>query len=186
MFVDLPYGLFQETLLMLGVDEKIPNGRVKVIGLFLFLLTFLIAFGLGYPILLDFFPQLDPFRFILDQVYLFGAWIGFSILTLPWIVSFLKGPFFFLFLGASAFYSRIWCKICPFEILMSPLNKVSIFKLKINENTCIKCRKCVKSCQMGLNPVTNEINSIYCIRCLNCLELCPANAIKVALRILNG
>ncbi|RLG59299.1 hypothetical protein DRN86_04435 [Candidatus Geothermarchaeota archaeon] len=38
----------------------------------------------------------------------------------------------------------------------------------------------------GLNPVTNEINSIYCIRCLNCLELCPANAIKVALRILNG
>jgi len=80
-------------------------------------------------------------------------------------------------LGASIFIERPWCKYaCPYGALLGLFNKIRIFKIIRNEELCISCGKCDRSCPMNI-PVTNRkvVKDSQCISCLKCTsELsCP-------------
>jgi ferredoxin-type protein NapH len=76
---------------------------------------------------------------------------------------------------------RWWCQICPLGALLSLLNKISFFRVKINKDKCIKCLKCARECRMyALTPKGIETNGepdADCIRCNHCAEVCPTEAI---------
>lgn len=85
--------------------------------------------------------------------------IGFSILILSLI--------------ASMFYDRFFCKYaCPLGAFLGILSKISLFKIKRENNTCIHCNLCNKACPMNIS-ISKKVDSAECIACLECVTICP-------------
>lgn len=58
--------------------------------------------------------------------------------------------------------------------------------LKINQESCIHCNRCVQDCPMGIpgidsngNVFSNEDNAEVCIYCGHCVAVCPTCAIEL-------
>lgn len=92
-----------------------------------------------------------------------GFAIGFSILIVSLI--------------ASMFYDRFFCKYaCPLGAFLGIISKISIFKIKRENSTCIHCDLCNKKCPVNINVSgINQIDSAECISCLECVTVCPTN-----------
>lgn len=72
---------------------------------------------------------------------------------------------------------RPFCKyICPLGAIYSVFNPISVFRYKIDKDTCINCKKCADVCKMQIEPVKN-VNHPECIRCGACKKACPVKAI---------
>ncbi len=79
----------------------------------------------------------------------------------------------------SIFIMRFFCKIlCPLGAIYGLTNKISFYRLKVDEDKCISCGKCARVCPMDVNP-TKTPNSAECIRCGRCAHECPVKAIKI-------
>ncbi|MCJ7484827.1 MAG: 4Fe-4S binding protein [Candidatus Aminicenantes bacterium] len=88
-----------------------------------------------------------------------------------------------LFLGAVALNARkerFWCRyLCPTGALLGLLSRWNLFKLKIDEEKCIKCGLCAQHCETQAQPYPNEKwKSGECIYCQNCASICPTGAIR--------
>lgn len=92
-----------------------------------------------------------------------GFSIGFSILIISLI--------------ASMFYDRFFCKYaCPLGAFLGIFSKISLFKIKRENSTCIHCNLCNKKCPVNINIESIEnVNSAECISCLECVTVCPTN-----------
>ena len=78
---------------------------------------------------------------------------------------------------------RFFCKLmCPLGAIYGILNKVSIYRLSIDDGRCIGCGACARSCRMGVDPVASP-DSAECIRCGECAAACPVSAIRIGFRI---
>ncbi len=75
--------------------------------------------------------------------------------------------------------------ICPVGTVFSLLNKISLFRIRIDKSKCIKCNDCVQECRMyALAPkVIEEFKSPNedCIRCGRCIEVCSEEAMDIYL-----
>lgn len=78
---------------------------------------------------------------------------------------------------------------CPIAWISGWLNKWSLFKIKIDTDTCIKCGKCDKACYISsLEPkkyslyrgdnTTSSGISYSCSKCLKCVAACPNGSLK--------
>ncbi len=88
-----------------------------------------------------------------------------------------------IFLGAVALNARkerFWCRyLCPAGALLGLLSRWNLFKLKIDEEKCIKCGLCTQHCETQANPYPNEKwRSGECVYCQNCASICPTGAIR--------
>ena len=74
---------------------------------------------------------------------------------------------------------RPFCKyVCPLGAFYALLNRISLTRMEINEESCIACGKCVRACPMQVQVLKN-INSLECIRCGKCVSECPTGAIDL-------
>jgi polyferredoxin len=82
-----------------------------------------------------------------------------------------------LTLAGSLFVERPWCKYaCPYGALLGLSNKIRIFKIIRNKETCISCHKCDKECPMNIQISQKEkISDLQCISCYECTSerQCP-------------
>ena len=80
-------------------------------------------------------------------------------------------------LVSSLFVSRPWCRyLCPYGALLGFFNKIRIFKITRNANTCINCGECDQACPMRITVSDNEkVTSLQCISCYECTSQrnCP-------------
>lgn len=76
-------------------------------------------------------------------------------------------------------YGRLYCNtICPVGTLLGWISKISIFKININHDNCIKCGKCGFECKSGcINVKDLSIDHSRCVACFNCLTVCNDSAI---------
>jgi MauM/NapG family ferredoxin protein len=86
---------------------------------------------------------------------------------------------FLLIVMANRLYTRFWCRaLCPLGALLGFLAGFSIFGLKLNEEACDSCNKCLLGCQGGDNPHKDlPHHRSECHLCLNCLRDCPHDAL---------
>jgi len=77
---------------------------------------------------------------------------------------------------------------CPIAWASGLLNKVSLFRIKLNTDTCKNCGICDKECYIStIEPAkyslykegkTNPATSYSCSKCLKCVAACPNGSLK--------
>lgn len=88
-----------------------------------------------------------------------------------------------LIIVASIFIARPFCRfICPLGAIYGIFNPISLYKLEVNSNKCVKCNKCTKTCPISIETYKSP-NSPECIRCGDCIKACPTKAIKSSFAI---
>lgn len=132
------------------------------------------------------------FKISLLYVIIFGSLIGivFGKVFCRWMCPI--GFIMELILGANSDNSQqqlyMYYKLgCPIAWISGLLNKFSLFKIKKNNNTCISCGICDKTCYVAL---FNKNYSLYkdnskrpsehysCSKCLDCVNKCPTNSLS--------
>jgi polyferredoxin len=101
----------------------------------------------------------------------------------PAAISIGGGIFLGLILIAALFVYRPWCHFfCPFGLVGWFLEKVSLFKIRVNYETCIGCRSCEKACPSTvMGAILKRDRTIPdCFACGTCIEVCPTDSIRLA------
>lgn len=90
-----------------------------------------------------------------------------------WKVSLLAG----LIILSIAVY-RPFCRyVCPLGAVYGLFNKVSLYRLQVDESKCTGCGACESACKLDIKVFENP-NSAECIRCGACKKACPQGAIE--------
>lgn len=91
----------------------------------------------------------------------------------------LKCSILVLMLAGCVFISRFFCKLlCPLGAIYGLCNKISLYRLRVDGESCVHCGVCHAHCPMDVDPVLHP-QSAECIRCGKCAHICPQNAIKL-------
>ena len=54
------------------------------------------------------------------------------------------------------------------------INRIGIFKVKRNDNTCIHCNACDRACPVDIEvEKVDQVQSSECINCNLCVDACP-------------
>ena len=84
-------------------------------------------------------------------------------------------------LMASLFVYRPWCHLfCPFGLAGWIVEKKSLFKIKVNYDTCIACEACAKACPSTVMEAILKQDRVTpdCFSCATCMEACPTDSIR--------
>jgi len=168
-----PFGALQELIYSLPILRKVkqwktPFWLTNTIRGGLFCVALLFLFGIvggrkGFVI----YHYLNPFNlFNLD----FDHWL--ILLTVV------------VFLTLAFFTYRPFCQfICPFGLVSWIAEKLSLYRVIIDEEKCTKCGACIKACPLhaAKGKVENKTFSADCFSCARCLNVCPVDAIHYCL-----
>jgi len=174
-----PFGLLQEVLYKIPSPKfKIPKfmsyGRYVILVLFVFLLPLLILdqYGFGQTWFCKWIcpagtleagiPLVILNEGIRSQVGLLYFWkIFVLILFLVWMVV----------------AQRPFCRTtCPLGAIFGLFNKVSLFRMAVDDDKCIECNMCYENCPVE-HKIYKSSNSPDCVRCLKCVNSCQYGAI---------
>ena len=77
---------------------------------------------------------------------------------------------------------------CPIAWISGYLNKFSLFRIRLNESSCITCGKCDKQCYIvAMEPQKYSLykpgldkpgSSYTCSKCLQCVASCPNGSLN--------
>lgn len=176
-----PFGLIQELL------HKIPSKKVRIssknpakYSKYLILLVFVIilpmfvvnVLGMGDPFFCKYICPAGTLEAGIPLVIMNPSLrqaIGFIF---SWKVFLL-----ILTIIASVFIARPFCRfICPLGAIYGLFNPISLYKLEVSSEKCIKCNKCTKTCPISIETYKTP-NSPECVRCGKCIGACPTQAI---------
>lgn len=93
---------------------------------------------------------------------------------------FIGAVFTGLLLLASLYIYRPWCHLfCPFGLLGWMAEKISIYKIKVNYDSCIACKKCAGACPSSVMEAILEQDRVIpdCFSCGTCQHVCPTKSI---------
>ena len=168
-----PYGALQELLFKLPFfaawkkKHKTPFWLVNSIrvGLFVLFVACLVwnVFGLkqqGRTI----YHMLNPFN-LFELNFVATTVVLYIILTF----------------ALSLFFYRPHCyAVCPFGLVSWLLEKLSVFKIRINRQACTDCGACVKACpgQAMKGLYENAVFPADCFSCGECLQACAFDALS--------
>lgn len=162
------FGTLQDLLFRLGrKNEKniIPQFKIPFVFTNSIRITFFVVLSItAFFMAVDIVGPIDPFK-IFNPVKL---GIAGSIFT-------------GLILVASIFVYRPWCHFfCPFGLVGWFFEKISIFKIRVNYNTCIACRKCENACpSAAMGAILKRDKAIPdCFSCGTCIHVCPTQSIS--------
>jgi Fe-S-cluster-containing hydrogenase component 2 len=85
----------------------------------------------------------------------------------------------------SLLYKNFWCRyLCPYGALLGLLSCIGPVKIQRNEEHCIHCRSCSRSCPSLIDvEKKGVVNSPECFGCMTCVSSCPSkNALDITLK----
>lgn len=164
-------GALQESIFNIPVYKnkykfQFPFAISLAVRLILFILFFLLLFGIALGIKnFVIYHHVNYFKiFSLDLA-------TFALYSLP------------VFVLASLFIFRPFCQfICPFGLYAWLLENIAINRVRVIEDKCIECLKCVKDCPTQAMKGIYEKKRKYflpdCWSCGICVEVCPTDAVE--------
>ncbi len=82
-----------------------------------------------------------------------------------------------IFLVWMVFASRPFCRTtCPLGAILGLFNKVSLYRMTVEDDKCLRCDACKKVCPVEIK-IYEHPDSPDCIRCLECKKACAFGAI---------
>ena len=139
---------------------KLPFAVTNTIRIVFFVVFTIVAFLWAF----DAVEWIDPFKIYNPS----------KIKIIGWI-------FLGLTLIGSLFVYRPWCHLfCPFGLAGWLVEKLAIFKIKVNYDTCISCEACSKACPSTvMDSILKQDKTIPdCFSCGVCQEVCPTKSIS--------
>ena len=164
------FGTLQDFIFQLNRNSKAKQGVFKQYKVpfsvsnsirVLFLLVFVVIAFIGS---IDIIELINPFN-------LFNP----TVLTVTGIV------FISLILISSLFIYRPWCHFfCPFGLVGWMVEKFSVYKIKVNYDTCTACGECSKACPSEAMEAILKQTRVTpdCFSCGSCINACPTNSIE--------
>lgn len=159
-----PLGILQDIAFRLKKHnaQKLASLKARrIVRLVAFALFMAIGFaGLG-------FSWIEPYGLFGRIVT--GAWTGCTLGLAIVALAVWKG--------------RVWCNwICPIGTVLGAFSRFAPFRLKIDAEKCIGCRKCERTCRASAIAIQGkgeggEIDSTLCVQCRDCTVACPKGAI---------
>ena len=131
------------------LDRILRLGKYVVLALVLWASTSAVV-----PVLMPFCPYRTLFTANL------GSLLGWAVLL--------------ALLLTSLVVERFWCRyLCPLGAILVPFNKISLWRIRADESSCISCGICKRACPVDLDVVHEVERGGECIRCLECVHACP-------------
>lgn len=91
----------------------------------------------------------------------------------------LEGMIILVVIALELVTRRCFCRsFCPLGGLLAFLGRKRKLQVATIEENCTHCRRCEKSCPMGLAPFAGEGGSAYCWNCGECLDSCEFDALR--------
>jgi ferredoxin len=88
---------------------------------------------------------------------------------------------FFILIGfLSLAKGRLYCNmICPVGTLLGLFSKVSILRIKFDEDKCTRCGRCSVRCKSScIDSLQHKVDVSRCVDCFNCVDICQEKAIS--------
>ena len=166
------FGTLQDVIFRFGRDAKdrkgvLPQWKIPFIITNTIRVAFFIIFTIvAFVWAFDVIGVIDPFK-------IFNP----AVLGTVGIISIA------LILIASLFVYRPWCHLfCPFGLVGWLVEKISVYKIKVNYDTCTACNACVNACPSTVMEAILKQNRTIpdCFACGTCIEVCPTKSIEFA------
>jgi len=108
--------------------------------------------------------QIDTYP---QHLLILGISIGFLVLV-GWM-SIAKG--------------RLYCNtVCPVGTFLGLVSRLSLYKIRLNPDTCTKCGLCERACKGGcIETKTQTVDFSRCVGCFNCLQVCPFSSAEYSI-----
>ncbi len=91
---------------------------------------------------------------------------------------------FFILVGVLSFTKgRLYCNaVCPVGTLFGLISKISILRIKFDEEACTRCGRCAVRCKSScIDFLKPDVDVTRCVDCFNCINICQDNAISYGL-----
>ena len=176
-----PFGLIQELLHKIPSPKKhIPKPltyiKYVLLAVFVLLLPAVITdkYGIGAPVFCEYICPAGTLEAGLPlllahpelRMQLGGIFI-------------LKAAILVLTIVGCIIVCRFFCKVmCPLGAIYGLLNKISLYRVHVEQADCISCGTCREICPMHVDPVAHP-DSAECIRCGKCAAVCPKQIIHI-------
>jgi len=182
------FGLIQELLYQIPLPKiKVPETPDRVLRylkyLVLLVLVFALPFfyrgqyGIGEPFFCKYVCPVGTLEGGIPLILLVDALRG----VLGWLFRW-KLLLLILCVASSIFIYRPFCKyLCPLGAFYGLFQKVSLVRMRLDEERCVDCGLCASVCRMNVDP-HRAANSSECIRCRECVKACPAHALSMGIR----
>jgi len=165
------FGTLQDLIFRLNRDEGDKKGIFK---------QYKVPFVVSNTIRIIFFIAFTAGTFLwaFDMIEAINPFIIYkpAALTVVGIV-FVSG-----ILIASLLVYRPWCHFaCPFGLVGWLVEKLSLFNVKVNYNTCVGCEECIKACPSNvMGAILKQDKKIIpdCFSCGSCINACPTKSIS--------
>jgi polyferredoxin len=74
---------------------------------------------------------------------------------------------------------RFFCRaLCPLGAFYGLFNRISLYRLSVDEDNCVRCGKCAGVCKMGVDP-SRTPGSPECVSCGDCVRACGFSALSI-------
>ncbi len=163
-------GTLQDLLFRLNRDSRDRKGILRQYKIPFFVsngvrILFFILFTIAaFLWAIDIVEPIDPFKVYKPQFV--GIWGGIFIAAI---------------LLLSMIIYRPWCSLfCPFGLVGWLFEKISLFKVKVNYDTCIACEACARACPSTVMEAILKRDRVIpdCFACGTCIEVCPTHSIS--------
>ena len=193
-----PLGIFQDIFARLPRLGRVrprwhyhyspPKTRTRRITLFVVVVSILLGIS-AVTTLLDPYSIFGRFGFyVLKPIWAFvlDSWsnidsapqVRFAVASFSgMILSFLT----MVLIGTLAFRNgRTFCNtLCPVGTTLGFISTYSVFRIDINTDRCIQCRRCEHRCKAScIDLISHVVDTSRCVVCFDCLSDCPNDAIS--------
>ena len=99
----------------------------------------------------------------------------------PFLIA--AGVTFAVIVLCSWIWGRAWCNtVCPVGTFLGCFSKFSLFRIRIDEDKCVKCGACEHICKAScIDSPNRAIDNSRCVDCFNCVDFCKVGAIRFGL-----